>query len=153
MQALTTDLLGQACRIFLGLTYPNGGIPASKKLFYDIEPNQALEPLLAPPICQTWTGPEGAARKYAFRLGSRTFPHMKLQVADAGDGRLIFGVDTHDAMKLDPDHPDVPAWKNLQAANRALKEKIEHAWEAAGLMTFNSLLRDGIAKMEPESRP
>jgi hypothetical protein len=29
----------------------------------------------------------------------------------------------------------------LQAINRELKEKIEHAWEADGLLTFNALLR------------
>ena len=38
-------------------------------------------------------------------------------------------------------HPDAAAWIALQAANRELKGRIERAWEAAGLLTHNSLLR------------
>jgi hypothetical protein len=33
----------------------------------------------------------------------------------------------------------------LQVANRKLKEQIERAWEAAGIMTFNGLLRRELA--------
>jgi hypothetical protein len=50
-------------------------------------------------------------------------------------------VDTHDQLRLDPRHPDAAGWAQLQAINRELKEKIEHAWEADGLLTFNALLR------------
>ena len=47
---------------------------------------------------------------------------------------------------LDANHPDAACWKKLQTANRQLKEQIEHAWEAEGLLTFNGLLRQELAK-------
>jgi hypothetical protein len=34
----------------------------------------------------------------------------------------------------------------LQTANRRLKEQIESAWEEAGLLTFNGLLRRELAR-------
>jgi hypothetical protein len=55
-------------------------------------------------------------------------------------------VDTHDAIRLDPGHPDAAGWARLQAANRQLKAQIELAWEDAGLQTFNSLLRRELDK-------
>ena len=58
-------------------------------------------------------------------------------------------VDTHDAFSKTavyppPDHPDAAAWAKLQTTNRQLKEAIERAFEAAGLLTFNALLRGDL---------
>ncbi|MHB8736795.1 MAG: hypothetical protein ACYC6M_15945, partial [Terriglobales bacterium] len=128
MRGLTTELLGQASRMFLAVAYPDGLVPPAKARFLDIQPHDPLEPLLTPPICQALTAPDGTVRKYAFRLGSTGFPHLKLQVADCGDDRCVFGVDTHDAISLDPNHPDAPRWAEIQAANRRLKQEIESAW-------------------------
>ena len=61
-------------------------------------------------------------------------------VVDQG-ATWIFAVDTHDALQLDPSHPDAIGWGRLQVANRQLKEQIEQIWEAQGLLTFNGLLR------------
>ena len=44
------------------------------------------------------------------------------------------------------DHPDAAAWLDLQRANRQLKEDIERALEAEGLVTFHSLLRSALPK-------
>ena len=54
MTDLPVPLLSQACRIFLGLSYPGGtdAIPSTKRPYLDIAPDQALAPLLAPPVCQ-----------------------------------------------------------------------------------------------------
>jgi hypothetical protein len=71
---------------------------------------------------------------------------MKLRVIDCGQATFIFDVDTHDAMSLDPTHPDAARWSQLQAANRELKQQIEHAWEGEGLKTFHTLLRDGLSQ-------
>jgi hypothetical protein len=146
MKGLTTAHLGRACRIFLQLTYPEGEhtIPLPRRAFLALAPDQPLEALLVPPWCQVLPAAGGGVRGYAFRLGSAAYPHLKLQVVSQGDG-CIFSVDTHDTVLLEPGHPDAARWAQLQVANRKLKEQIERAWEAAGLMTFNGLLRRELA--------
>jgi hypothetical protein len=138
MNELTPALLGRACDIFLAHAYPNGAIPPAKQAYAHIRPDQPLDSLLKPPVCQESSG-EGGTRKYAFRLGSAIFPHVKLQVSCVHG--CVFAVDTHDAIRIDPSDPDAERWGKVQAANRQLKETIERAWEAAGLLTFNALLR------------
>jgi hypothetical protein len=106
-----------------------------------------LDRCLAPPVCQPIKDSKGGVRGFAFRLGSTCFPHIKLQVTDCGpEGGLVFAVDTHDGFNLDPGHPDACRWAAIQMDNRILKEKIERAWEADGLLTFNGLLRRGLKK-------
>jgi hypothetical protein len=139
-----TELLSRACRTFLSLAYPGGEatIPAAKRVYAHIAPDQGLELLLAPPVCQPVCGPDGNARGYAFRLGSATYPHLKVQVINCDrSATWVFAVDTHDTLRLEPNHPDAPGWARLQAANARLKERVERAWEADGLLTFNALLR------------
>jgi hypothetical protein len=155
MPGLCPELLGQACRIFLKLAYPGGlsSIPVAKRAYLDIPEAPDLELLLRPPVCQILprlpclgeTSAEGI-RGYAFRLGSQVFPHLKLQVVGQNEGELVFSVDTHDQVRVPLGHPEAAAWAHIQAANRQLKEEIEHAWEAAGLLTFNALLRRELEK-------
>jgi hypothetical protein len=154
MNGLTTALLGRACRIFLELAYPGGAetIPAKRRSYFHLTSDAPLASVVPPApvacgICQELPAAGGRLRGYAFRLGSVTFPHLKLQVIEYDcAGAWVFAVDTHDAFLpgLPPDHPDVKAWKALQEGNRRLKEQIERAWEREGLTTFNSLLRDGL---------
>ena len=148
LPGLCPTLLGKACQIFLTLAYPEGerSIPVAKRAYLKIPAEAGLELLLKAPVCQLLARPEGGIRGYAFRLGSCSFPHLKLQVVGQGDQDLIFSVDTHDQVRVDPRHPDAFAWADLQAANRKLKEEIERAWEAAGLLTFNALLRRELEK-------
>lgn len=148
MKGLTGALLDRACRNFLGLAYPGGPptVPAAKQPYLHIDPVAPLGPLLAPPVCQALPAPSGGVRGYAFRLGCTHYPHLKLQVVTTDDGSLVFSVDTHDAVQLQPDHPDVARWRQLQTANRELKTRIERAWEADGLLTFNGLLRRELGR-------
>ncbi len=148
MHGLTTALLARASHTFLTLAYPSGPntIPPARRAFLDLAPEQPFEPLLVPPLCEVLRTPQGGLRGYAFRLGSTTYPHLKLQVISQVNGAWIFAVDTHDAFHLDANHPDAAGWKKLQVANRQLKEQIERAWEADGLLTFNGLLRQELAK-------
>jgi hypothetical protein len=144
MKELPTPLLGQACRTFLALAYPEGegSIPAPKKSFGHIAPDQALDTVLVAPICQTLHTDTGQCRGYALRLGSIAYPHLKLQVVwHEKSASWVFAVDTHDNLQLDPGHPDADRLARLQAANGRLKEQIERAWEAEDLTTFNALLR------------
>lgn len=148
LPGLCPTLLGKACQIFLTLAYPEGepSIPASKRAYLRISAESGFELLLQAPVCQLLARPDGGTRGYAFRLGSQRFPHLKLQVVGQGQSELVFSVDTHDQVRVDPKHPDAFAWAELQAANRKLKEEIEHTWEAAGLLTFNAVLRRELEK-------
>jgi hypothetical protein len=150
MTGLTTDLLSRACRTFLALAYPDGEqtIPPTKRRFWDIPPGEPLTSYLAMrDVCEKLLTPEGAVRGYAFRLGSAKFPHVKLQVTDHENGAAwVFIVDTHDALRCSVYPEEAQAWARLQADNRLLKEQIESAWEKAGLLTFNGLLRRALDK-------
>jgi hypothetical protein len=156
MQELTTDLIGTACAVFLGLAYPGGAatIPPARRLFLELPPGQALADFLpqsteARAACHPLRDRRGNVSGFAIRLGSAAFPHLKLKVQrleSGGKAALVFTVDTHDAFAPDrfeapADHPEADAWKRLQQGNQRLKEKIEKAWEAAGFLTFNGLLR------------
>jgi hypothetical protein len=161
MQDLTTDLVGKACTIFLGLAYPNGAgtVPPKRRPYLALPPGLPLADFLreapeARVLCQPVKDKDGNVIGCAIRLGSTTFPHLKLRIqrpAGDADGVWVFGVDTHDAfcadsLKPPPDHPDAEAWTRLQTANRHLKERIERAWDEAGLLTFNGLLRQALEK-------
>lgn len=148
MNGLTTALLDRACRIFLQLAYPQGGdtIPSPQNAYLSLCTGQPLEELLVSPVCQPLRSRDGSLRGYTLRLGSAAHPHLKMQIVDHAEAGCVFGVDTHDAVSLDPRHPDASRWNTLQTSNRQLKERIERAWEEAGLWTFNALLRRELQK-------
>ena len=153
MKALSAEQLGLACRLFLAAAYPDGPatIPPGKRAYLHLSPEQPLGPLLGPPVGQVLKTPEGQPRGYALRLGSAHFPHLKLQAVSCGDdGAWVFAVDTHDALRLEPGHPEAERWAQIQSANRSCKEQIERAWDEAGLLTFHGLLRQrtGIGNRE-----
>ena len=109
--------------------------------------NKMFKALFKQPVCAVLHNRQGTLRGYALRLGSVTYPHIKLQVVHhEALGPCVFSVDTHDELDLDPDHPDAEGWARLQTANRQLKERIERAWEADGLLTFNGLLRRELGR-------
>jgi hypothetical protein len=148
MKGLTTALLDQACRIFLELAYPEGfnSIPPPQNTYFSLCVDEPLEAFLVSPVCQPLPIREGRTRGYTLRLGSTNHPYLKLRIVDHEDVGCVFSVDTHDAISLESAEPDSLAWRKFQQANRQLKERIERAWEAAGLLTFNSLLRRELAK-------
>jgi hypothetical protein len=163
MHRLTTDLVGQACRIFLPLAYAGGvgAVPAGKRCFLNLPAGQCMLAHLAADAtirdcCQVVRkGPE--ARGLLMRLGCSHFPHLKqkVQLVNHERGDLwLFSVDTHDAFSQTcflppPGDPEAAAWLHLQMKNVVLKQRIEAAWEQAGLETFNSLLRRDLEQCRP----
>jgi hypothetical protein len=147
MSELTSALVGRACRIFLTLSYPGGEetIPAPRRHYLHVADTEPLEGVLATPTCQSVADPAHGAC-YALRLGSATYPNLKMKIVDCDRlGTWVFEVETHDHMlPRDPYHADAARIAVLQAQNSALKERIEAAWEAAGVQTFNALLRSQI---------
>jgi hypothetical protein len=163
MERLTTDLLGQACRIFLPLAYPGdeGTIPAKKRCFLQLPAGESMLTRLTrdPAVgeCCQVLHKDGKKNALLVRLGCVHYPHLKLKVQCLNDDQgdiWVFAVDTHDAFSktsfLPPaDHPDRVAWEALQLKNGALKAQIEAAWEQAGLWTFKGLLRRDLANCQP----
>src|SRR5438132_933428 len=87
MQELTTALLAKACRIFMGLAYPDGptSIPEKKRLYYEIPLDQPVAAFLPPAacalgLCQESRSESGMLCGYALRLGSSGFPHLKMRL-------------------------------------------------------------------------
>jgi hypothetical protein len=148
MKGLTTALLERACRIYLERAYPDGpgAIPPPKNRFLALDLAQPVESVLVPPLCQPLWRRDSGLRGYTLRLGSALHPHLKMQIVDHGDDGWVFSVDTHDGFPCDSSCADAARWRELQTANRQLKERIERAWEEAGLLTFNGLLRRELAR-------
>jgi len=158
---LAMPQFARACRAFLRLAYPEGpdSIPERKRVYFDLPGDLPAADFLPPaPVAegvgQIISGP-GGIRGYSLRLGSATFPHLKLklQLIDYNNGTGgVYMVDTHDAFSRESpqppaDHPDAAGWQALQAANRELKSKIEKALEEQGLMTLHGLLRGEVPKL------
>ncbi|HEV3204347.1 MAG TPA: hypothetical protein VGY77_08190 [Gemmataceae bacterium] len=149
MQGLPSPLLAKALRLYFTLAYPDGDdtIPPAKAALLTFSEGPAPETLFVSSLCQTICDGNGIFRGFSFRLGSSAFPHLKMQIIECEKDRsVVFAVDTHDGISLEPGHPDAEKWTHLQAANRRLKEKIEKAWEGVGLLTFNGLLRRDLNK-------
>ncbi len=73
------------------------------------------------------------ARCYSLRLGNSRYPFMKLKLIEyLYRDEFFFIVDTHDQMFADQNDPELA---RLKAFNRELKNKIEAAWEGAGIPT------------------
>ena len=86
--------------------------------------------------------------RYSLRLGNRMYPHMKLVIDRSPDGRgHLFRADTHDGhCRPAPGSRDYHVFSQLMEANRELAARIESAWDAQGIPTFKSYLRDDLAR-------
>ena len=90
----------------------------------------------------------GAPQRYSLRLGNRLYPHMKMVVdcrnTSAG---CIFRADTHDAHCRPPEGSrEAAMYAQLVDANREIAIAIERAWEAKGIPTFKTFLKQDLAR-------
>ncbi len=141
-----TSELRRAIDIYLSLAYPDGRIPLAtqaRQAPLATVPEQA-------PVQPDWF--ETAAKEgrtiYRLRLGQRDYPHMKLSLEPAPDssGYLYFA-DTHDGhLHVRENSPEAPALAALRESNARLVERIETAWEQAGLPTFRAYLRAALSR-------
>jgi len=85
---------------------------------------------------------------FSLRLGNRVYPHMKLVIDRAPDGRtFLLRADTHDAhCQPRPGSHEQAAFAELCRHNRVVAEQIEAAWESENLPTFKKFLRDDLAR-------
>ena len=98
--------------------------------------------------------PREAPVRLNLRLGNRWYPHMKLVIERSPDGRgSLFRADTHDRhIQVDPSSREYAAFRELMENNQGLASRIESAWEAGGLATFKSFLRDDLARRQAARR-
>jgi hypothetical protein len=108
--------------------------------------------LLASPVFERDSAAHPA--KFSLRLGNRTYPHMKLVIDRAPDGHgHLFRADTHDGhCRPAPGSRDYHVFCQLMEANRTLADRIEAAWEAQGIPTFKSYLRDDLARRKAQQQ-
>lgn len=148
-----TDLV-TACRVFVALAYPGGAatIPTDKQNYLEISPDGTIDDFLPPspaasPICVPLSKRPGGLVGYEFRLGSASYPHLKLRIQQIElHGQLVFvySVDTHDGFDkatqfMNPE--EIAKWRTLVDGNRRLKKEIEDALARAGFITPIRLLR------------
>jgi len=145
MATLPALLLKQASRIFLDFAYPEGRatVPPAASEFE----RHSEEEMDLPPKAQSIVRVlEGDHPGYSVRLGCAAFPYLRLtcqQIDREGVSAWLCAVDTHDSWHH-PDHADAAGWLAVQAANRELKARIEKAWDDAGILTHNRLLRQEL---------
>lgn len=162
MPTFSTQDLAQACRIFLRLAYPHGPatIPAQKLLYDEIPVDGPVEAYLPPAknaigICKDLSKTKAGIPGFEFRLGSASFPHLKLRIQSMDFHQRdvwVYSVDTHDHFmpqgeQLRPDEAE--NWRKLIEQNRTLKQQIEEALAAAGFLTPKNLLKLDLTSPEP----
>jgi hypothetical protein len=125
-------------------------------LAYDAAPSATVQRLLAQlrectarlMECPGWIKTPGETVRYSLRLGNRWYPHMKLLIEPAPDGRsYLFKADTHDRhIAVAPGSKDYDAFQQLMRNNQRLAEQIENAWAQRQLQTFKEYLRRDLER-------
>jgi hypothetical protein len=134
--------LRRAVDVYLALAYPDGGIPEVVKRRLNWESGEAVADLVTRAPFETIAKP-GQRTVYCLRLGNARYPNMKMQIQSwpTSVGYLL-SVNAHDQISGIPDDaPGMAEFREIQESNRVLKERIEQAWDEAGLPTFLRYLR------------
>lgn len=145
-QLPTCRQIQQAIELYLRHAYP-GDVPdrAARLL-----PPEAFDPeayLMGEQVERDPAdAPLCAVRSFALRLGNAQYPHMKLRLSrPPKDNVYLFTVDSHDAfLHAPPGSPDHDALAALKRFNGELAARIAGDWEAAGLPTERSYLRQKV---------
>ena len=145
-RAVTTYLV--AC--YGGTPGPTGmpaSTPSAIKARLDSLRHAPAEEFYASPVFER-DASNAAPAKFSLRLGNRHYPHMKLVIERAPDGRgYLVRADTHDAhVRPAPGSRDYAVFMQLMELNREVAERVEAAWEEQGIPTFKSFLRDDLAR-------
>jgi CheY-like chemotaxis protein len=141
LEDMTVGLLRRALAVYAEVAWEGRPMPPVALQGSDDAP---LEPALRELIDaggaadETLRGGDVATRIYTLRLGNPRYPFMKLVLQEhLVEGLFFFGVDTHDQMfgGEDAQGAELAELQELKRANLELKERIEHAWDLAGLPT------------------
>jgi hypothetical protein len=145
-------MLLKAMELYLHLAYPNGAPPAASQKRDALLAAGDL-PLSDPSLASLLEKNELHPLGRAIRLGQPLYPHMKHALdplpatpnASAAPDYLL-RVDAHDRhLHAAPGSPDEAWLATVRRSNQELVERIEAAWDAAGLPTFRGTLRRQLA--------
>jgi len=94
--------------------------------------------------------PHDPPTRYYIRFGNKFYPHMKLAVElPPSSNHFVYRVDTHDRHCCPaPSAPEYNEFRQLMDNNQKLAEKIEGAWDTAGLPTFKAFLREDLKRRQ-----
>jgi CheY-like chemotaxis protein len=142
LEEMKVGLLRRALAIYAEVGWAGATPPAMPELpGRDEDPLEpALEALIARGAAtdETLRAGEVATRIFTLRLGNPRYPFMKLVLQEhLVEGMYFLGVDTHDQM-FGADASGGPEQEELQALkhyNLEVRERIERAWNEAGLPT------------------
>src|SRR5262249_21376838 len=132
LRGLRLDLLRRAASLYLEVAYPSGMIPEIVRRRLEWREDLPADELLnKPPFERAGKAPGQQAPIYALRLGNHRYPHMKLQIQPwPNEAGFMLSVNTHDQVAgVNLSEVDAQAFRDLQAENQQLKERIEHAWD------------------------
>jgi hypothetical protein len=154
-EAWSSELLARAVRVFLTHAYGEEVVPPHRRHWAEMTSNHSIEQWLSQKgVEQPREIQPGMNVKYAFRLGNRWYPHMKMLVAFMPPGdQPLFSVDTHDRIEVPAGSPEEAGMRELQAQNRELARSIELAWDQAGVPTQAGLLKKYLAAGLPTNSP
>jgi CheY-like chemotaxis protein len=137
---LTPELVRRAVAIYMEKAWPE---EAARPIFDPrrLEGAGTMAEVFA--LCETRpVGREPIQAHFALRLGNARYPFMKLVLHEyLLEHEFFFVVDTHDDFDVPADNPDYGAWEQVRRHNDALKQRIEAAWEEAGVPTHRDMLR------------
>jgi CheY-like chemotaxis protein len=141
LRDMTVGLLRRAIAVYAEVAWVGWPMPAVQVPGDEDEP---LEPALAALVeagtmsDETLRAADCATRIYTLRLGNPRYPFMKLVLQEhLVEDLFFFSVDTHDQMfgGEEAQGAELAELQELKQVNLALKERIERAWDAAGLPT------------------
>ncbi|HSI35594.1 MAG: hypothetical protein ACAI43_24065 [Phycisphaerae bacterium] len=97
---------------------------------------------------------EPGHERLLLRLGNKVYPHMKLVIERRPDRHgFLFRADTHDAHCCPaPASREYASFRALMEANQTIGQAIDAAWEAAGLPTFKTYLKEDLARRQAAAR-
>ena len=98
--------------------------------------------------------PPANVRSFALRIGNARYPNMKLRLSRPPNAEAyLMMVDCHDAvLRAAADSPDHAALESLKRHNAAVAAAVHAAWDAAGLPTERTYLRQEIRRAR-QARP
>jgi CheY-like chemotaxis protein len=138
LQEIPASLVRLATEIFLQEAYPGGSRWRAPKV--DLTGGETARDLVVR-FGDESAAPEGKGlHRFVLRLGNSLYPHMKLVLEESLlRDHYVFGVDSHDDLRVSPDAPDYARWNAVREHNRTLRSRIERIWRENRIPTLADL--------------
>ncbi|MFQ5843886.1 MAG: response regulator [Planctomycetota bacterium] len=153
LREISADTVRRSVEIFLQHAYP--GSSRWRAPGVDLSGGETARDLISKFDDESGSEAEEGAARYVLRLGNDRYPHMKLVLEEnILAGQFVFGVDTHDDLKIPTDAPDHQRWVQLREYNVRLKEQIERAWRESAIPTLADLkaMLGSVERISREAR-